>query len=204
MQHSEEHNEHAVSLLRLPGEIRNHIYGYVFEESVLRFVSRPPTRARLLGIKLHGPAPLASTLSSVCRKLRRETMLLPFSMSVVSCQSLLVCAKLALLLTKPQHQAMTSIRIEISLNIPNTIKFSLEQTKTMCFVFSEVFPSVKKVAFNDIPASIVAHKYLPSRSSEEKRAHYTKQTVALLNAWLQDGRNEELGSIEVKWEPIFA
>jgi hypothetical protein len=112
-QHSEELNEHASPLLRLPGELRNHVYSYVFEGSVLHFVTRSPTRARFLDIKLQQSAPLEVSLSSVCRKLRRGAVLLPFNLSAVSCQALGICEKLALLLTKPQLRAITSFRITV-------------------------------------------------------------------------------------------
>jgi hypothetical protein len=70
-------------LLRLPGELRNQIYGYIFEDARQAVICPgcgtciPPYDQRNYTLKWHYPASLLGLLET-CRMIHAETKLLPF------------------------------------------------------------------------------------------------------------------------------
>jgi hypothetical protein len=91
---STEHNQIQSPLFRLPGELRNKIYGYVFQADSITMrapASYLPVRNKYWFAVQdldsdHVPTPLGDVLRSmtVCRQYYAEIMLIPFALNTLS------------------------------------------------------------------------------------------------------------------------
>ncbi|KAF2751044.1 hypothetical protein M011DRAFT_191504 [Sporormia fimetaria CBS 119925] len=93
-------------LLRLPGEIRNMIWGCVLEVGSLKInIREPPT----FGKKKKDYTPRL-TILSVCRQVYQETYLLPFSFNTIAINSAYVIRDLSFWLSPQQRAAVRKLQ----------------------------------------------------------------------------------------------
>jgi hypothetical protein len=184
---SAERNDRESPLLRLPGELRNRIYGYVFDGSILSFVRS------LVNVVLSQPIAPGLPLTRVCRKLHKETALVPFKSMVVECSTLDTFNGLVSRLNQAQRQSLTSLRLYVRLHTRDVDNF-LEWMALAGQSFSKMFPGVRKVqVYNSLGEDVGYNSAMLYSDLEERN-------MELLDAWLYDKANKDL---QVLWDGYY-
>jgi len=204
----ETHNAHHVStitarnmrkspLLALPGELRNKIYGYVFEdqekrihhfnpvklssrrENELKFaiLARPKRPHRRLG------------LLGACRQTYCETTSLLFGGSELRITSLKAAYFIPTLMSQMQRNSLTKLHLDLQWVDSMDLTLYLSKVYKRNIKFAHLLPSVKHVALNF---------YEPG--CERTDMHYMVELKAGLEKWLTDGEDVEVETKFYGWD----
>jgi hypothetical protein len=137
---SNERNDRESPLLRLPQEIRDQIYGYVFTHDTYIFRSISPRVAGLVQSKATSVG-----LVSACRRLHHETALLPFTLGSFHCVGISVPEKLYALLTKAQRNSIQRLSFYVNITHKDEVRNFANRMWRRDVVFGQLWPGVREV-----------------------------------------------------------
>lgn len=192
-----ERNDRDSPLLRLPGELRNHIYEKVFTVINPLCFSRTTRPFK----KFHRSVPFDLSLLYVCRKIYHDTALLPFSLNTIQCNSFVVLEQLWSRLSVEQRQAVKLFRMathfeyhSTRLSAPITRRNKAPKSASL----SNIFPALRKVTLElaSRPCDI------PIWSSVDQRTHDEKVRAFMnsLERWVQGPNGEKM---DVTWNGMW-
>lgn len=143
------HRKALSPLLRLPGELRNRIYFYVFAEEQFRLAK--------YGFNTHmfpyinrrenmEPHPYRLGLLSVCRQIYAEVALLPFIMGTVEIDNVETLEEMSFRLTTSQCSAIRTLRLTTPLGgNANIVKLFVSKSRKRGLWLKNYLHGVRKV-----------------------------------------------------------
>ncbi|CAO2657016.1 Nn.00g058190.m01.CDS01 [Neocucurbitaria sp. VM-36] len=174
-----EQNQRESRLLRLPGEFRNAIYGYVFDEGTYAFIGMRDGRDVVMALIDAKPHQLA--ILSVCRQIYHEACMLPFLLNTIRFNTLHTFLQRTNFFTRPQCHAIKRLHVVTRvLNLPHVPRF-LAKMRRHNVQFAGVHPNVERVDID-----LLLDKRFMKESLMYKVHEYGQQ----LKEWFQDDSQE--------------
>jgi len=204
--YSTERNDRVSPLLRLPGELKNHIYEYVLTVSYPLCFSRKKHATKKTkksrDKKLLRVIQFDISLLHVCRKIHHDTALLPFSLNTIQCDSLMVVQRLQTHLSVEQRQAVRVFRMKANLQHRDKLKRHLSGEAPKVESLSTSLPALRHVELELESRPEPPSRYWPfyNRMTEVDRNRcndVTRAFMDLLGRWVRAENDAEL---HITWE----
>lgn len=192
-------NKTESPLLRLPGEIRNLIYGYVFTSVPYQVVDvYDEETGTHLGTHIHD-RPVGVDLTRVCCELHHDTALLPFLLNEFRCLEVKVLGRLHDLLQPEQRKVIRKLTVVVDFENYCVIDEFLDYTHDHKIMLSDYWPNLEQVV-------VVACSTKWSSAWQQKwqqmnvaRVRIMQDNKTALEDWLRDRAKE---GFEVVFEEV--
>lgn len=191
---SAKRNDRESPLLRLPVEIRNKIYTYVFRNDVhcfhipLHGFLLSPARPRLV---LKKPASAQLALLSVCRKVYRDAALLPFSLNLFVFDEVTDLGFLRSRFTAAQRQAIARICLVAPLSHLRIVGLFMDLVDLNGARFRGLLPNVQ-VVYIEVSDHNIRLEPKPEAVVEHVRTWTSHEEFQRLEQWFKAGNEPGL------------